>query len=110
MDREKVIKGLNDIGGFIAGRNGFEQARNFLRTIDDALALIDTQYKLILELQNLISIGTKICNKSQDEQIKGRRMSDTESMGVLFDDPPDGMDGVDTAVTVSRRRNNDSSM
>ena len=49
MDREKVIKGLNDIGGFIAGRNGFEQARNFLRTIDDALALIDTQYKLILE-------------------------------------------------------------
>ena len=43
MDREKVIKGLNDIGGFIAGRVGFEQARNFLRTIDDALALLKEQ-------------------------------------------------------------------
>ena len=30
-----------------------------------------------------------IYNKSQDEQINGRRMSDTESMGMLFDDPPD---------------------
>lgn len=43
MDREKVIKGLNDIGGFIAGRVGFEQARNFLRTIDDAIALLEEQ-------------------------------------------------------------------
>lgn len=42
-DREKVIKGLNDIGGFIAGRIGFEQARNFMRTIDDALALLNEQ-------------------------------------------------------------------
>ena len=42
-DREKVIKGLNDIGGFIAGRIGFEQARNFLRTIDDAIALLKEQ-------------------------------------------------------------------
>lgn len=30
-----------------------------------------------------------IYNKSQDEQIKGRRMPDAESMGMLFDDPPD---------------------
>ena len=29
---------------------------------DDARATIDTQYKLILELQNLISIGTKMTN------------------------------------------------
>ena len=43
MDREKVIKCLNDIGGFIAGRVGFEQARNFLRTIDDALAMLKEQ-------------------------------------------------------------------
>jgi len=43
MDREKVIKGLNDIGGFIAGRVGFEQARNFLRTIDDAIAMLKEQ-------------------------------------------------------------------
>jgi len=40
MDREKVITGLNDIGGFIAGRIGVEQARNFLRTIDAAIALL----------------------------------------------------------------------
>lgn len=39
-DREKVISGLHDIGGFIAGRIGVEQARNFLRTIDDAIELI----------------------------------------------------------------------
>ena len=30
--------------------------------VTDALKLIDTQYKLILELQNLISIGTKMMN------------------------------------------------
>ena len=32
------------------------------RICTDALALINTQYKLILELQNLISIGTKMMN------------------------------------------------
>lgn len=43
IDREKVIKGLHDIGGFIAGRIGIEQARNFLRTIDDAIDLMKEQ-------------------------------------------------------------------
>ena len=42
-DREKVIKGLHDIGGFIAGRIGIEQARNFLRTIDDVIELLKEQ-------------------------------------------------------------------
>lgn len=42
-DMEKVIKGLHDIAGFIAGRIGIEQARNFLRTIDDAIALLKEQ-------------------------------------------------------------------
>jgi hypothetical protein len=42
-DIETVINGLNDIGGFIAGRVGFEQARNFLRTIDDAIDLLKEQ-------------------------------------------------------------------
>ena len=42
-NREKVIKGLNDIGGFIAGRIGFEQARNFLRTIDETIAMLKEQ-------------------------------------------------------------------
>ena len=46
-DMEKVIIGLNDIGGFIAGRVGFEQARNFLRTIDETVALLKEQQKLI---------------------------------------------------------------
>ena len=43
IDTEKVVKGLNDIGGFIAGRLEFEYARNFLRTIDDALELLKEQ-------------------------------------------------------------------
>lgn len=42
-NRERVINGLNDIGGFVAGRMGFEQARNFLRTIDDAVELLKEQ-------------------------------------------------------------------
>lgn len=42
-DIETVVNGLNDIGGFIAGRVGFEQARNFLRTIDDAIDLLKEQ-------------------------------------------------------------------
>jgi hypothetical protein len=55
MDREKVIKGLNDIGGFIAGRVGFEQARNFLRTIDDALALLKEQEAKIEQLNRFVN-------------------------------------------------------
>lgn len=43
VDMENVIKGLNDIGGFIAGRLEFEHARNFLRTIDDAIELLKKQ-------------------------------------------------------------------
>ena len=46
-DIENVIKGLNDIGGFIAGRVGFEQARNFLRTIHDTIELLKEQEKLV---------------------------------------------------------------
>ena len=43
MDKEKTIKGLHDIGCFIAGRVGFEQAKNFLHTIDEAVALLKEQ-------------------------------------------------------------------
>jgi hypothetical protein len=42
-DREKVIKGLRDIDGFIAGRVRFEQAKNFMRTIDEAVVLLKEQ-------------------------------------------------------------------
>ena len=56
MDREKVVKGLNDIGGFIAGRIGIEQARNFLRTIDEAIALLKEQEQTIENLNDIIAI------------------------------------------------------
>jgi len=64
-DREKVIKGLNDIGGFIAGRVGFEQARNFLQTINDALALLKEQDDLGTELTNAVELIRK-----KNEQIE----------------------------------------
>ena len=50
-DIEKVIKGLNDIGGFVAERIGIEQARNFTRTIDDACAMLKKQDDLLRKLQ-----------------------------------------------------------
>ena len=58
MDREKVVKGLNDIGGFIAGRIGIEQARNFLRTIDEAIAILKEQDE---EHRRLLSWLGKFC-------------------------------------------------
>lgn len=51
MDREKVIKGLYDIGGFVVERIGIEQARNFIRTIDDACAMLKKQDDLLRKLQ-----------------------------------------------------------
>lgn len=56
IDREKIINGLNDIGGFIAGRVGFEQARNFLRTIDDTIAMLKEQEDLGTELTNAVEL------------------------------------------------------
>lgn len=43
IDRGEVIKSLHDIDAFIAGRLGFEQAKNFLRTIDETIALLKEQ-------------------------------------------------------------------
>lgn len=60
-DRYKVIKGLNDIGGFIAGRVGFEQARNFLRTIDDAIAMLKEQEAEIRQLRLALDIAKGTC-------------------------------------------------
>ena len=42
-DRENVIKGLRDIEMFIAGRLGYEQAKNFMRTIDETIVLLKEQ-------------------------------------------------------------------
>ena len=55
IDMENVIKGLNDIGGFIAGRLEFEHARNFLRTIDDALEMLKEQEAKIEQLNRFIN-------------------------------------------------------
>ena len=55
-DMENVINGLNDIGGFIAGRIGFEQARNFLRTIDETVVLLKEQEDLGTELTNAVEL------------------------------------------------------
>ncbi len=78
MDREKVIKGLEicrhrvisqenckECPYLYDGRAKQSNCEGVLHW--DALALIDTQYKLILELQNLISIGTKMMNDGEAE-------------------------------------------
>ena len=71
MDREKVVKGLHDIGGFIAGRIGIEQARNFLRTIDEAIAMLKEQeakagtwqWKIHGKPESGGTIGEAICDQ-----------------------------------------------
>ena len=65
MDREKVIAGLT----MLADRTNDDTCEGLkcCKIAEDALALIDTQYKLILELQNLISIGTKMMNGDEVE-------------------------------------------
>ena len=50
VDGEKIIKGLHDIGGWIAGRLGIEKARNFIRTLDDAIELLKEQNLRIFDL------------------------------------------------------------
>ena len=40
---EKVIRGLRDIDMFIAGRLEHEKAKNFLRTIDETIAMLKEQ-------------------------------------------------------------------
>lgn len=52
-DREKVIRGLRDIDMFIAGRLGYEKAKNFLRTIDETIILLkeqDSEKKRIMKV------------------------------------------------------------
>lgn len=71
-DREKVVREIEDAlsdnlskAGYIYGLSldGLKD-----KALTDALALIDTQYKLIIELQNLISIGTKMMNGDDFEK------------------------------------------
>ena len=40
MDKNKIIKELRNIGGIIADKLGIEQARTYLKTIDDAISLM----------------------------------------------------------------------
>lgn len=64
-DRDTVVRGLHDIAGFIAGRIGIEQARNFLRTIDDAIDLLEEQDDFGTELTNAMELVRK-----KNERIK----------------------------------------
>jgi len=70
-DREKVIVEIEDAlsGNLAKAGHVYKLSLNGLKdkALKDALALIDTQYKLILELQNLISIGTKMMNGGEVE-------------------------------------------
>ena len=59
MDREKVIEGLRDIDMFIAGRLGHEKAKNFLRTIDETIALLKEQEERIKTLEHQLETITK---------------------------------------------------
>lgn len=74
MDRENVTYGLRcmcygDVEckecPYARNGSGWHDCRS--NCAKDALALINTQYKLILELQNLISIGTKMMNGGEAE-------------------------------------------
>ena len=64
MDREKVISNLQGVYEYL---RHFENTAKMGEWVADALAMIDAQYKLILELQNLISIGTKMMNGGEVE-------------------------------------------
>ena len=71
-DREKVIKGLYDIGEFVAERIGIERARNFIQTIDDACALLKEQEARVYTFTELdhLPIETDIwCEVRGDERI-----------------------------------------
>lgn len=46
-DREKVIKGLNNIGREIVNTIGHGEAVQYLRTIDDAIELLKEQDELL---------------------------------------------------------------
>ena len=58
-DRETLIKGLRDIDMFIAGRLGYEKAKEFLRTIDEAI--------ILLKEQEAKQIVRKQCKKEHED-------------------------------------------
>lgn len=55
-DRVTVIKSLHDISGFVASRVGFERAKNFMHTIDEAIAMLEEQEDLGTELTNAMEL------------------------------------------------------
>lgn len=77
-DREKVISGLHDIGGFIAGRIGVEQARNFLRTIDDAIDLLKEQDDMGKELTDAMELVRK--KNERIEKLPKEQKSEIEQL------------------------------
>ena len=57
IDLEKVIKGLRDIDMFIAGRLGYEQAKNFLHTIDETVVLLKEKDAVKIEVKKINNSG-----------------------------------------------------
>ena len=60
IDLEKVIKGLRDIDMFIAGRLGYEQAKNFLHTIDEAVVLLKEHGEQLATMRMIYGTDAKI--------------------------------------------------
>lgn len=69
-DREKVIKGLNNIGREIVNTIGHGEAIQYLRTIDDAIALLKELDETIKELQSAYGYLQKKFFEAQDKLLK----------------------------------------
>jgi len=81
-DRENVIKGLRDIEMFIAGRLGYEQAKNFMRTIDETIALLKEQEAVQCGID---SDGNPRCGACGSIQTYGCKFCDNCGKPVLWE-------------------------
>ena len=78
-DRENVIRELRDIDMFIVGRFGYEEAKKFLRTIDETIILLKEQdekegHWIVLELcANEGIYCSKCMNKIFDRSTKPKK-------------------------------------
>lgn len=58
-DREKLIKGLEEVKHFIKCENLPAHSLKALLTIDDAIALLKAQEPRVMTLEEIVSIGDK---------------------------------------------------
>ena len=90
-DMKKVIKDLTDIGGWNAGRVGFERARNFMRTIDDAVAMLKKQDELLHKKQKDID---RLCNEISELKHKFHDISlKKQEAEWIYSEDETGADG-----------------